>query len=366
MTDNLLSICNRFQTAHPIVSFTRIDRGHINDSYYLMNDPAGPPTYVLQRINHHVFRNVEGLMSNIAKVLAHLEGRIRCSGKTGFVPLHLIPTHGGELCFRDPDGNFWRMYNYIPGSRSFDGAGDPETAREAGRAFGIFQELTLDLDGSSLIETIPDFHNISTRLRTFRKTVEMDPAGRVAETRKEIRFAEERADEMHAILNLGAAGKIPLRVTHNDTKINNVLFDSKGKAVCIVDLDTVMPGYSLYDFGDAIRTGASAAPEDEEDLSKVSIRMDLFSAYSEGYLSVANKFLLPDEKALLAFSARFMTYLIGLRFLTDYIDGDHYYRIRHAKHNLVRARSQFRLVESMEEQSEQMEKIISTVALKKI
>jgi hypothetical protein len=360
------NICSRFRMEGSFVSVIPVTRGHINDSYIVNTGPDGAPHYLLQRINHSVFRNVEGLMSNIAKVLDHLERRIKCSSATGFVPLHLVPTPGGEVFYRDPEGNVWRMYNYIPGSRSFDVAGDPEIAREAGRAFGTFQELTSDLDGTSLVETIPDFHNIATRLRTFRGTVEKDPSGRVAEIREEIRFIEERAAEMHAILDLGTKGQIPLRVTHNDTKINNVLFDHEGKAVCIVDLDTVMPGYSLYDFGDAIRTGASAAAEDEEDLSKVSIRMDLFSAYSDGYLSVARKFLLPDETARLAFSARFMTYLIGLRFLTDYIDGDQYYRIRHAKHNLVRARSQFRLVRSMEEQSEQMEQIISQFASKKI
>jgi len=329
-----------------------------------MTDPSGPPAYVLQRINHHVFRNVEGLMSNIDKVLEHLEKRlaIQDASTNGLLPLRLIPARDGSNHCRDAEGDYWRMYNFIPGSYSYDTIGTTTLAREAGKAFGTFQMLTAGLDGASLVETIPDFHNIAARLRTFRETVARDPLHRAAETPGEIRFAEERAEVMHRILDLGREGRIPLRVTHNDTKINNILFDETGRAVCIVDLDTVMPGFSLYDFGDAIRTGASAAAEDEEDLSKVNIRMDLFSAYSEGYLSVTRSFLTPEEIRNLAFSARFMTFIIGLRFLTDHLDGDRYYRIRFQNHNLVRARNQFRLVSRMEEHADQMEQIISQFA----
>lgn len=303
-------------------------------------------------------------MSNITKVLAHLEARVSKQDEetAGFVPLRLIPAFDGTNLCRDVDGNYWRMYNFIRGSRSYDIIENTQLAREGGKAFGTFQLLTTDLDCASLAETIPGFHNIATRLTTFRETVEKDSVGRVAETRDDIRFAEERSEEMRRILHLGMAGRIPVRVTHNDTKINNVLFSEQGKAICIIDLDTVMPGYSLYDFGDAIRTGASAAAEDEKDLSKVDLRIDLFSAYAEGYLSAARAFLVPEEIRNLAFSARFMTFIIGLRFLTDYLDGDHYFRIREEKHNLVRARSQFRLVSRMEEHAAQMEQIISQLA----
>jgi hypothetical protein len=325
-----------------------------------MTDPSGPPAYVLQRINHHVFKNVEGLMSNINKVLEHLENRVskQDAPTNGLVPLRLIRTFDGNNYCKDGSGNYWRMYNFVPGSHSYDTIENTQLAREAGKAFGTFQLLTSDLDGASLVETIPGFHDIANRLQTFRETLARNPLGRAAVTFDEIRFAEKRAEEMHRILLLGKEGRIPLRVTHNDTKINNVLFDETGKALCIVDLDTVMPGYSLYDFGDAIRTGASSAAEDEEDLSKVGIRMDLFRSYSEGYLSVARAFLEPEEIRNLAFSARFMTFIIGLRFLTDHLDGDHYYRIRYENHNLTRARSQFRLVSRMEEHAGQMEQII--------
>ena len=353
--ENILSVADNFVTSTKPLSVVPVKTGHINDSYFIYpggNDPA----FVLQRINHAVFRDVDGLMSNISRVLKHLEQKDLSA--YGLVPLRVIPDRNGHAYYQDAEGNYWRMYNYIPGSVSYDLISDPTLAREAGKAFGTFQLLTSDLNGAGLVETIPDFHNISTRLKTFRETVEQDPEQRVAETEEEIRFVEDRAKEMHSILNLGASGKIPVRVTHNDTKINNILFNPEGKALCIVDLDTVMPGYSLYDFGDAIRTGASAAAEDEEDLSKVDIRMDLFSAYSEGYLSAARQFLVREETDNLACSARFMTFLIGLRFLTDYLGGDHYYRIRFKTHNLVRARSQFRLVSRMEERLEQMEKII--------
>ena len=364
MPGDPLEISRRFLTAAPPGKAAPIRSGHINDSYAITTSGAAGPDYILQRINHSVFRNVEGLMANIAIVLDHLESKIRqgAPGTEGLVPLRIIPSLDGRSFFRDDDGKYWRMYNFIPGSRSYDMIGNAQLAKEGGRAFGTFQALTAEIDGVSLVETIPDFHNISTRIAAFRATVEKDAAGRASEAREEIRFIEERAAEMHLIRDLGKEGMIPLRVTHNDTKINNVLFDETGKALCIVDLDTVMPGYSLFDFGDAIRTGASAAAEDEQDLSKVDIRMDLFSAYAEGYLSATRTFLEPGEIRNLAFSARFMTFIIGLRFLTDHLDGDHYYRIHFEKHNLVRARSQFRLVRKMEERSTRMEQIITQFA----
>lgn len=356
-------ICRNFRTKNPAVSVIPVTTGHINDTYFVSTHSSGAPSFVLQRINRSVFKDIPGLMLNIVKVLKHIEGRITADDdSSGFYPLRLIPDMHGNPVHIDNDGQYWRMYNHIPGSCSFDLATDPQLAKEAGRAYGVFQQLTQDLDSGSLVETIPDFHNIATRLETFYTTIGKDPAGRIHETREDIRFVEQRASGMHVILELGAAGKIPLRVTHNDTKFNNVLFNTEGRAICIADLDTVMPGYSLYDFGDAIRTGASSSAEDEEDLSKVGLNMELFRAYADGYLSATRTFLLPDEISRLAFSARFMTFIIGLRFLTDYIDGDHYFRIRHEKHNLVRARAQFRLLLKMEEQSETMEKIISTFA----
>jgi Ser/Thr protein kinase RdoA (MazF antagonist) len=262
------------------------------------------------------------------------------------------------LYFKEEGGNYWRLYNFVEGTRSYDVVESPELAYKGGRAFGIFQYLTSNIPAGSLVETIPFFHDIEKRLITFHQVMLKDTENRVKDISREIEFVEKREEEMKTILNLVNEGKIPLRVTHNDTKFNNILFDADNNAVCIVDLDTVMPGTVLYDFGDAIRTGANRAAEDEKDLEKVGIDLDLFSAYSKGYLEIAGNFLNEQEKSLLAFSARFMTYLIGLRFLTDHIDGDHYYRIRFPGHNLQRARAQFRLLETMEEKAEEMEEIV--------
>jgi Ser/Thr protein kinase RdoA (MazF antagonist) len=250
------------------------------------------------------------------------------------------------------------MNNYVTDSLSYDEIGIDSIAFEAGRAFGLFQYLTADMDPSGLFEVLPGFHDAQLRLSNFRKSVERDVAGRRSSVNGDIRFAEARAEKMQQIKQLGEAGKIPLRVTHNDTKCNNVLFSPEDKAIAIVDLDTIMPGYSLYDFGDAIRTGTNTAAEDEQNLDKVGINLDLFEAYTGGYLSVALPSLNQVELEHLAFSARYMTWLIGLRFLTDYLDGDVYYKTSFPEHNLHRARVQFKLLESMEMNAQKMEAII--------
>jgi hypothetical protein len=275
-----------------------------------------------------------------------------------FQVIQLIPTHTGSFFVHDPDGNYWRLYNHVRDSKSFDVVSNPALAYEGGKAFGVFQYLASDLEPSSLYEILPDFHNIAKRLSTFRKTVALDPVGRVKEVANEIAFIETRSDEMHLIIRLGKEGKIPMRVTHNDTKFNNILFNRENKAISVVDLDTVMPGYILYDFGDAIRTGASTGAEDEVDLSRINIDLDLFEAYSKGYLETALNFLNNTETDHLAFSAKFMTYIIGLRFLTDHLDGDRYYKIAFPGHNLQRARAQFKLLQSMERHYAAMREII--------
>jgi hypothetical protein len=305
---------------------------------------------------------VPELTSNILKVTGHLRERlISPAGALGhFEVIQLIQTKAGNYFVLDEEGNYWRLFNYVRNSISYNMITDPELAREGGKAFGIFQYLASDIDASSLYEILPDFHNIATRLHNFRNTVLRNPANRAMGVEPEIDFIEARAEDMHTILRLGEQGSIPLRVTHNDTKFNNILFNNKNQAISVVDLDTVMPGYVLYDFGDAIRTGASTAPEDEADLSKVNIDLNLFEAYSGGYLEIARKFLNQTETKYLAHSAKFMTYIIGLRFLTDHLDGDRYYKIAFPGHNLQRARTQFRLLESMEQNFQKMQKIISS------
>jgi len=354
---NLRSILRNFCIEGKPAAISRIGSGHINDSYLVTTTHA---EYVLQRINHTIFRNVPELTNNILKVTSHLKEKLlnQPVGLNSFCITQLIPTGKGEYFFQDHGGNFWRLYTCISGTKSYDIIENPQLAYEGGKAFGIFQYLTSDIDPDALYEILPNFHNIETRLSDFREIVKRDPAGRVKDVQREIFFIEERAVEMHTILNLGQQKKITLRITHNDTKFNNILFNENNRAISIVDLDTVMPGYLLYDFGDAIRTGANMAAEDEEDLSKVGIDLGLFKAYSTGYLEIARKFLCPAEIDHLAFSAKFMTYIIGLRFLTDHLDGDHYYRIHFPGHNLQRAKSQFKLLKDMDLNFSSMKEII--------
>jgi serine/threonine protein kinase len=354
----LEAIVARFDTGALFIRASRTGSGHINDSWLVETRPE--PGFILQRINHHVFRDIQGLMHNIAIVLDHLGNKIRSGteGTSGLSLMHLIPSREGSSFIRDDEGNYWRMYNHIAGSRSYDTVGSAQLACEGGKAFGLFQLLTSDLEAGLLNETIPGFHHIGRRLKAFHDTVVKDPAGRADKLHREIAFVARREKEMLGFRKLMDEGSLPVRVTHNDTKINNILFDAGDRAVCIVDLDTVMPGSVLYDFGDAIRTGANKGEEDEKVLEKAGIDLALFEAYSRGYLEVAHRILTDMEMNYLAFSARFMTFIIGLRFLTDHIDGDRYFRIRFEGHNLQRARAQFRLLETMEEHTGEMERII--------
>ena len=359
--EKLASVVSSFRTGGDFGSATRIGSGHINDSW-LIRTISGHG-YVLQKINHHVFRDIPALTENIRIVTAHLEEKI-ASGipEAGHLSaMKLVPAKDGRFFFRDPEGSWWRMYNHIEGSKSYDRVPGPLLAQEGGKAFGLFQLLTSDIPADTLKETIPGFHHIGKRLKAFHETVDKDPAGRVKDIKAEIAFTGSREKEMLGFGRLTESPGIPVRVTHNDTKFNNILFDDNNRAVCIVDLDTVMPGTVLYDFGDAIRTGANRGDEDEKDTDKGRIDMDLFAAYTRGYLEAAGRFLTPAETGNLAFSARFMTFIIGLRFLTDYIDGDRYYRIRFESHNLQRARAQFRLLETMEEKAGDMERIVDGI-----
>jgi len=358
--NNINEIVSNFRIEGSFSSSSVIGSGHINDSYLITTKPDSAPDYVLQRINHQIFKDITGLMKNVLIVTRHIESKITSGDPAakGLSALQLILTNENKYYYKDEEGNFWRLYNFLSGAKSYDIVDSPLMAYEGGRAFGLFQYLTADIPGESLSETIPHFHDIIIRLQTFRNIVKQNPMNRVKDVFTEIDFVEQRAEEMQTILRLGESGEIPVRVTHNDTKFNNILFDENNKAICIVDLDTVMPGYVLYDFGDAIRTGANSAAEDENDLSKVNIDLDLFEAYTRGFLSVASRFLNKTEKEYLAFSAKFMTFIIGLRFLTDHIDGDHYFRINFENHNLQRARAQFRLLESMEANFAIMKEIV--------
>ena len=335
--------------------------GHINDTFAVTFEQGGVSTrYILQRINEHVFRDVDAVMANVARVTAHAGRRALAAGVTDPQRrvLTLIPTRGGENLLRDASGA-WRCYVFIADATSHDVIRGPEMAREAARAFGEFQRMLGDLPGERLRETIPDFHHTRRRFDALMRAAAEDRRGRAAGVATELAFVREREPMVDLLLDLHARGELPERVTHNDTKLNNVLIDDRtGAGLCVIDLDTVMPGLALYDFGDLVRSATNAAPEDERDLARVRTRPEIFEALVEGYLAGTGGLLNEAEIGQLAFAGRLITLEIGMRFLTDHLEGDAYFRIHREGHNLDRARSQFALVRSLEEQREAMEAVV--------
>jgi Ser/Thr protein kinase RdoA (MazF antagonist) len=358
--DNVILITKQFSTEGTVLSALPYGSGHINDTYRVETAEPDCHNYILQRINHKIFKNVPGLMDNIDRVTKHI--RIKLENTPGANPdrqgLTLIPTIDQKSYYLDPDGNFWRMYIFIEDNRSYDIVDTPEKAFEGGKMFGKFQSMIADLPGGPLFETIPNFHNIDMRLETLRKTIESDPAGRASLVKEEAAFVFERAAEMGTILHLGQQGLIPSRITHNDTKFNNVLLDKNDQGLCVIDLDTVMPGYVHYDYGDSIRTSTNTGAEDDPDLTKVEMDLGLFEAYTKGFLQETRNTLTPLELEHLPLAGKLFPYMIGVRFLTDYVDGDHYFKIKHEHHNLQRARAQFKLLRSMEGQFDAMKEIV--------
>jgi hypothetical protein len=367
MKIDLAAIISNFRIQGTYLSGTPTGTGHINDSYLINTKEPEAPEYILQRINHTIFRDIDGLMENFERVTKHLS-RKQVENKEGKQYLELIPANNGKYYYCDDTGNYWRVLNYIENGRVYDIVTDPKIAYEGGKAFGTFMRQIADIPVETIIETIPNFHNIEFRLENFRKSVQADIKGRLKNIQPEFEFIKSRAEEMLTIPKLQQKGLIPLRITHNDTKFNNIIFDAANEAICVVDLDTIMPGSALFDFGDAIRSGANTAAEDEQNLDLVSMDINIFESYAKGYLESTFDLLTETEKELLAFSARFITFVIGLRFLTDYLDGDTYYRTGYPEHNLVRARVQLKLVESMEKQFEKMQSCVRRISedLKKI
>jgi hypothetical protein len=358
MTRNIKEIFSHFLVKGECVEFEKNTTGHINESYFINTKSPDHPGYFLQWINNNIFKNVEGLMDNICAVTGHLASKLIDNKDLEFKVLEVIPCTDGKNFYLDPEGQYWRLYTFIDNSHGYNVVENTEIAYEGGKAFGLFMSLLADLPAEGLTDTIPDFHNLVKRLETFNKSVSVDKANRVKDVTAEIEFVRKRKDQMLTIPTLIKSGKLPLRITHNDTKFNNILFDSSDHALCIVDLDTVMPGSILFDFGDSIRTGANTANEDEKDLSLVDINLPIYEAYTRGFLKSTCSTLTQVEIDNLAFSARFMTFIIGLRFLTDFIDGDTYFRTSYPDHNLVRTRVQFRLIEAMERNAERMHEIV--------
>jgi Ser/Thr protein kinase RdoA (MazF antagonist) len=363
MQHNLKEIFRLFKTEGTYKSGEPFGSGHIHDTFRIETAEPDKDDYILQRLNNKIFKNIPQLQSNIERVTVHLRSKLRMI--PGSDPkrecLSLVPAIDGNSWIQDSEGNYWRLYIFISGHHSYNVVDSPDKAFEGGKAIGRFQAMLADMPGDPLFETIPFFHDIGKRLDTFNLKVTEDPAGRAGSVKDEINNVLSRAEEMKIILKLGKEGKIPVRITHNDTKFNNILLNENDKALCVIDLDTVMPGYVHYDFGDAIRTAANSASEDEKDLSKIFMNINLFRAYAEGYLSETVATLNDVEKEYLAFAPRLITYTIAVRFLTDYIDGDNYFKIHHEHHNLQRARAQLKLVRSMEEQYSDMQKIIKNL-----
>ena len=357
--ENLASI---FNIVDEVGEIRPLKIGHINDSYIVGSKYEDGNWYFLQKINHNIFRDVAGLQNNISLVTNHIRTKLKAAGVSDIERkvLRLIPTYTGELYHQDSFGDYWRLYKLIRGTSSYDVL-TAELAYKAGKAFGNFQDMLSDIPHDQLIESIPNFHNMEFRLEQFREAVRNNIAGRLSETQKLVEEIENRAEEMCQPERLFREGLLPKRVNHCDTKVNNLLFDVNDEPVCIVDLDTVMPGYVLSDFGDFMRTGANTGAEDDPDLNDVSFNMEIFKSYTRGYLESAKSFLTATEIELLPFGAKLMTYMQLTRFLTDYLNGDTYYKINNPLHNLQRSRAQFKLLQSIELNYSDMQKFINQI-----
>lgn len=354
--EKLKNIVAQFVESPDSTDIKPLGKGHINDSFKVV---ANGKEYVMQRVNHDIFKNVEELQNNIQRVTSHIRKKLT-EAQVEDVDrkvLTLTPTLDGKLYYKDEDGNYWRMMDFIKDSMSYEEI-NPELAYRAGKAFGDFQKMLADLPNGPLFETIPNFHNIESRLETFRESVHLNKVGRLFEVNELVKEIESRADEMCKAERMHREGKLVKRTNHCDTKVNNILFDKEGNVLCVVDLDTVMPGFVLSDFGDFIRTGANKGAEDDKNLDNVEVDLDIFEGYTKGYLENAASFLTDVEIENLAFGAKLLTYMQTVRFLTDYIDGDTYYKIEYGNHNLVRSLAQFKLLQSLEENFDKMQEIV--------
>ncbi len=351
MNCNLDTVLAQFCYDSRVIGCERHGCGHINTTYLVVCESGH--RYILQKINHTVFNDVEALMHNISAVIDFLAKK----ASDPRTIMKLIPARSGADYLCMPDGSYWRSYDYVENTICLQRPDSPEDFYQSAVAFGNFQYQLADFPASTLNETIPNFHNTVDRYRIFHDALNRDAYNRSRLVREEIAFVLAHEKEAGILMEMQKSGKLPLRVTHNDTKLNNVLLDGKTrKALCVIDLDTVMPGLSVYDFGDAIRFGASTADEDEKDLHKVEMSLELFGIFAGGFLGACPS-LTETERQMLPMGAKMMTLECGVRFLTDYLDGDHYFAIHYEDQNLYRSRTQFKLVEDMEKKWEQMNQI---------
>lgn len=361
MKTELQAIVARFALEGPVVAIDTLGEGFINDTF-IVRTGGDAPDYILQRKNKAVFPDIPAMMENIRKVTEHIRRRVAAEGgDPKREAMTVVPTLDGRLCHLDPQGEYWAVTVFIDDTVTYNKADSPELARKGGEGIGRFQSQLADFT-EPLAETIPGFHNIRHRFAQWDEALARDAAGRKKDLAAEIGWIEARRDEMLAFWEKVEQGVIPTRVTHNDTKINNILFDRQGRVLCVIDLDTVLRSPCFNDFGDAIRTYANHGREDDENLDDVWLDMTMFRGFAEGYLSEARAFLTPAETDALAFSVRYITYEQVLRFLMDYLDGDTYYKIKSPDHNLVRTRAQYALLRSAEERYDAMRAIVAELA----
>lgn len=364
INDELRNIVEQFPFDGEFVSIERTGSGLINSTYKLtFSDGNQDFRYILQQINTNVFKNPDELMSNIMNVTGFLRNKIILDGgNPQRETLTFLYTKSSSPYYRDSENRCWRAYSYIANCYTCDVVDSPVKALRSGSAFGRFQCLLSDYPIDNLFETIPDFHNTPVRYEAFKTAVEADTQNRLEDVREEVEFALSREKDASRLTDMIKTGELPLRVTHNDTKINNVLFDSiTNEAFCVIDLDTIMPGLSLYDFGDSIRAGAVTADENEKNLGNYGLDIELYGNFAQGFLSQAGKSLTQNEVDNMAFSAKLMALECGVRFLTDYLSGDTYFRTEYPEHNLVRCRTQFKLVSDIEKNMDKMNEMTAEI-----
>jgi thiamine kinase-like enzyme len=355
---NIGAVARQFQIDGQFFGARPFGNGHINDSYCATFQAGKPVRYMLQRINQSIFKNPVVLMENIHRVTSHLAAKVSDEPNRDRLVLTLISARDRKAWYLDENGNYWRAYRFIEEARTYDTVKSTKQAFQAAKAFGRFQKLLVDLPSPRLHDTIADFHHTPKRFIALEQAITLDVATRAIKAKPEIDFALARKSVASVLLD----ANLPERITHNDTKLNNVMLDdATGEGICVVDLDTVMPGLALYDFGDLVRTTTSPAREDEQDLSKVTMQFSMFEALVRGYLNSAGGFLTKAERQHLVFSGKLITFEQGIRFLTDYLAGDAYYKVRRDEHNLDRCRTQFTLLESIEQQEERMDRLVRSI-----
>lgn len=351
----LEDIASSFLIDSTVNKVTQLGEGFINDTYIVTTN--GSKRYILQRKNKNIFTNIPAMMQNINAVCNHIKTKVEEPMRQAMT---IIAAKDGLLYVRDQEGEYWAMSLFIEETQSFNSASTKELTFQGGYGIGMFQKMLSDFEGT-LTDILPGFHNMRYRFEQWDTAIKEDKAGRISHLKEQIEWINSRRDEMMKFWELIENGSIPKRVTHNDTKINNILFNKKGDVLCVIDLDTVLNSTVLNDFGDAIRSYTNRGDEDDADLNRVSMDIDIFKAYAEGYLAATASFLNEQEKKYLAFSARFITFEQVLRFLMDYINGDTYYKIKYPEHNLVRTKAQYKLLQSIEEQYPQMCNVVSNI-----